>query len=53
MEDDVSGSDSVQCHTDLGTCTSDQDSHRGDWYFPNGDRVPFSGDYVSLVSSES
>ena len=39
------GSDSVQCHTDLGTCCSeDQGRHRGVWYFPNGDRVPFSAD---------
>ena len=37
------GSDSVQCHTDLGTCcTSDWGSHRGDWYFSNGDRLGFS-----------
>ena len=49
VEDDVSGSDSVQCHIDLGTyCTSGQGLHCGDWYFP--DRVH---DYVSLVSSES
>ena len=34
--------DSVQCHTDLTTCCSgDQGIHRGDWYFPNGDRLPF------------
>ena len=39
----TSGSDSVQCHTDLSTCCSNQQgSHRGDWYFPNGDRLPFS-----------
>ena len=39
------GSDSVQCHTDLQTCCSSTDgSHRGDWYFPNRDRLPFSGD---------
>ena len=38
-----SGSDSVQCHTDLITCcTSVQGPHRGDWYFPNGDRLQFS-----------
>ena len=38
------GSDSVQCHTDLNTCCSGaQGSHRGDWYFPNGDRLPFPG----------
>ena len=33
---------SVQCHTDLITCCgSPQGVHRGDWYFPNGDRLPF------------
>ena len=38
----VSGSESVQCHTDLDTCCSGaQGLHRGDWYFPNGDRLPF------------
>ena len=43
--DAVSGSDSVQCHTDLSTCCSGpQGPHRGDWYFPNGTRLPFSGD---------
>ena len=37
-------SDSVQCHTDLITCCSAaQGFHRGDWYFPNGDRLPFPG----------
>ena len=39
---DSSGSDSVQCHTDLSTCCSGaQGPHRGDWYFPNGTRLPF------------
>ena len=39
-----SGSDSVQCHTDLATCCSrEQGSHRGDWYFPSGERLPFPG----------
>ena len=38
-----SDSDIVQCHTDLSTCCSNtQGSHRGDWYFPNGNRLPFS-----------
>ena len=33
---------SVQCHTDLSTCCSgSQGQHRGDWYFPNGTRLPF------------
>ena len=40
--DDVNGSDTVQCHTDLSTCcTSVDGSHRGDWYFPSGGRLPF------------
>ena len=40
-----SGSESVQCHTDLSTCCSGaQGSHRGDWYFPSGERLPFRGD---------
>ena len=30
------------CNTDLSACcTVDQGSHRGDWYFPNGERVSF------------
>ena len=38
-------SDSVRCHTDLSTCCSNsQGAHRGDWYFPNGTRLPLSGD---------
>ena len=38
-------SNSVICHTDLSTCCSgSQGPHRGDWYFPNGTRLPFSGD---------
>ena len=36
------GSDSVQCHTDLTTCCiKKQGTHRGDWYLPNGTRLPF------------
>ena len=42
MGSDTSGSDSVQCVTSLSTCCSDTDgAHRGDWYFPNGTRLPF------------
>ena len=34
----------VQCHTDLTTCCSgSQGPDRGDWFFPNGNRLPFSG----------
>ena len=41
----VSGSDSVQCHTDLGTCCrAGQGDHRGDWYFPDGVRLQFRDD---------
>ena len=43
--DDNGGSDSIQCRTDLSTCCSwSQGNHRGDWYFPNGGRLPFPGD---------
>ena len=50
--DDGSGSDSVQCHTDLSTCCSAaQGSHRGDWYFPNGERLPTPG--VNVITFES
>ena len=42
-------SHSVVCHTDLDTCcTGGQGFHRGDWYFPNGDRLPFAGNSVSI-----
>ena len=41
--DDTSGSDGVQCHTDLNTCcTGAQGYHRGDWNFPDGTRLPFN-----------
>ena len=40
---DPSGSDSVQCITDLSPCCSGTNGpYRGDWYFPNGTRLPFS-----------
>ena len=43
--DDSSGSDSVQYHSDLSACCSgSQGPHRGDWYFPDGTRLPFPGD---------
>ena len=38
------GGEGVQCITDLTTCCRDVDgAHRGDWYFPNGTRLPFNG----------
>ena len=45
-------SDSVVCHTDLGTCCSgSQGPYRGDWYFPNGTRLPLSGRSVPIGES--
>ena len=42
-------SDSVVCHTDLGTCCSGgQGIHRGDWSFPDGTRLPFIGNSVPI-----
>ena len=43
--EDGSGSDSVQCHTDLVTCcTGIQGAHRGDWNPPDSEmRLPFPG----------
>ena len=40
----TASNNAVQCHTDLQTCCSgSQGPDRGDWYFPNGNRLPFSG----------
>ena len=37
--------DRIECSTDLKTCCSSmQGLYRGDWYFPNGTRVPLVGD---------
>ena len=46
------GGDSVQCHTDLTTCCTGggQGIHRGDWYFPNGDRLQFGLRRWSAIS---
>ena len=42
---EFSGGDSVMCHTDLNTCcTGAQGSHRGNWYFPDENRLSFSSD---------
>ena len=49
---DGSGIDNVQCTTDLSTCCSRIDGlHRGDWYFPNDTRLPFSGGSVVIGES--
>ena len=32
----------LHCHTDLTTCCSiAQGNHRGDWFFPNGNRLRY------------
>ena len=48
--DDGSGSDSVQCHTDLETCcTAAQGVHRGDWFAPGETtRLPFNAPGVGF-----
>ena len=45
----------VVCHTDLVTCcNSDQGPDRGDWFFPNGSRLPFpSADIFQRRTSKS
>ena len=46
------GGDSVQCHTDLSKCcNSAQGDDRGDWYFPNTDRLQFIGDPGDIYES--
>ena len=45
-ETNTSSGDAVQCHTDILACCSSAESgtKTGDWYFPDGKRVPFSSD---------
>ena len=38
----LNGLDSVQCHLNT-CCTPAQGPDHGDWYFPNGNKVRFSG----------
>ena len=41
-DDPTTSNYSVECLTDLATCCSAFDGiHRGDWYSPNGTRLPF------------
>ena len=45
----MDNSDSVVCHTDLGTCCSgSQGQHRGTWSFPDGTLLPFIGRSVPI-----
>ena len=35
--------DTVRCHSDLDTCcTNSQGTHRGDWYFPDGNTLGYA-----------
>ena len=44
---------SLQCHTDLPSCcSSSQGPNRGDWYFPNGNRLQFSGNVYEVRSDQ-
>ena len=44
----------VQCHTDLSTCcNTGQLSPRGDWFFPNGTKLPFYNESGALDIQES
>ena len=46
-------SSTLQCHTDLNICcTRAQGPDRGDWYFPNGNRLPFYKSINTPVLSE-
>ena len=47
-----SDTDTVQCHTDLSTCCRTQQlSPRGDWFFPNGTRLPFFNESDDIQAS--
>ena len=50
---DDSGSDSVQCHSDLATCcTGAQGPHRGDWFAPGEtDRLPLNAPDVGVYEN--
>ena len=43
--------DEIVCHTDLSTCCyGGAGPDRGDWYFPNGDRLPFPGRHPLVMN---
>ena len=54
MGDDRDGSDTstVQCRTDLSTCCDGRQlSPRGDWFFPNGTRLPLFNESSDIRES--
>ena len=43
----IDSAEGLVCTTDLESCCSaSQGPHRGDWYFPNGTRLPFTKDNI-------
>ena len=51
MGDPLSGGDAVQCHTDIQPCCNEAEMgiRTGDWYFPDGERVPSSADSTADI----
>ena len=42
----------VRCNTDLSTCCNpSQGDHRGDWYFPDGDRLSLISPGINIFES--
>ena len=51
-DQDGPDNNTVQCHTDLSTCCdTHQLSSRGDWFFPNGIRLPFYNESDDIQES--
>ena len=48
-----SSGNGVQCITDLSTCCRITDgTHRGDWFFPSGSRLSFTGDVYESCGAQ-
>ena len=47
------GDDSMKCITDRKPCCGTQPFRVGEWYFPNGSRVPIPGDGTSFYRLRS
>ena len=51
VEEDINDpGDTVRCHTDLTSCCSGSDNiHRGSWFFPDGNELPFTSTSDDIV----
>ena len=51
VEEDIGDpGNTVRCHSDLSTCcSSDEGDHRGSWFFPDGDILPFASTSDDIV----